>query len=198
MFRRLSQCVFAALLVSGSLFAQDNGSSVSVNLTGVLNKNSSAANILQAPTNSAGFLATYRFNLNRHSGIDLNYGYTRNTQNYNVSDTSGSLQAGVHETTAAYVFKIPFGKVTPFLMAGSGALIFNPTANVNNISGADTQARAAFLYGGGFDYNVVKNVGLRVQYRGLLYKAPDFGLPDLSTDSITHRAEPTVGIVFHF
>jgi hypothetical protein len=48
------------------------------------------------------------------------------------------------------------------------------------------------------DYRLVRALGLRLQYRGLVYKAPDFGLAALSTDSWTHTAEPSVGLVFRF
>ena len=80
-----------------------------------------------------------------------------------------------------------------FLLAGGGALVFKPTAND---FGATTQAKAAFLYGGGIDYNLTRVVGLRLQYRGLVYGAPDFGLVGASTGA-GHLAEPSVGLVFH-
>ena len=60
------------------------------------------------------------------------------------------------------------------------------------------QARAAFVYGGGADFSLSKHIFMRAEYRGLVYNAPDFGLPALNTDKITHTAQPSAGIVFRF
>lgn len=193
---RWLQFVLAGALLTTVAFAQETRSSVSLNMTGVFNKTSSSESLDQVPTNSAGYLINYRYDLNRHSGVELNYGYSRNTQYF--ASGSAQVQSGMHETTAAYVFRTSFRKFTPFLSAGGGTLIFNPTNNINNVGGADTQVKAAFLYGGGLDYNLSKNIGLRMQYRGLIYKAPGFGVSGLAPDVVTHSAEPSVGVVFHF
>jgi hypothetical protein len=41
-------------------------------------------------------------------------------------------------------------------------------------------------------------VALRLQYRGLIYKAPDFNVQNLFTGAKGHMAEPSVGIVVKF
>ena len=41
-------------------------------------------------------------------------------------------------------------------------------------------------------------MSLRTEYRGLVYGAPDFGLKSLHTSAVTHTAQPSVGITFHF
>jgi len=64
--------------------------------------------------------------------------------------------------------------------------------------GATGQRALAFLYGGGADYRLRKAFALRVQYRGLIYKAPDFDVPSLYTGVNGHMAEPSAGIVFKF
>jgi opacity protein-like surface antigen len=80
-------------------------------------------------------------------------------------------------------------------LAGAGGLIFDP----NNFAGASAQARAAFVYGGGADFNLSKHVFLRAEYRGLLYNSPTYDFPGLSgLDRISHRAEPSVGFGFRF
>jgi opacity protein-like surface antigen len=58
--------------------------------------------------------------------------------------------------------------------------------------------KGTFVYGGGADWPLLKHVTLRTEYRGLVYKAPDFGLRSLNTDAVTHTAQPSVGIAFHF
>jgi len=96
--------------------------------------------------------------------VELNYGYTRNDQNYNFGIpivSSSSIETDVHEATTAYVWT-PRGsaRLKPFVLAGGGALIFNPTNNFNSsFLGADTPPREAILYGAGVDYKLFGGVG---------------------------------------
>jgi len=198
--RRVAAALFLCASVS---LAQESRSEVSASVTGNFTKESDGNGIAQTPSQSAGFLANYRFALSPRSAVELNYGYTRNDQNYNFGIPffgSSSIQANVHEATAAYVLAPQaIGRLKPFLLAGGGALIFNPTNTFgNSFIGAETQAKGAFLYGAGLDYKLVSGIALRLQYRGLVYKAPDFNVPGFSTGSWGHMAEPTAGIVFRF
>ena len=143
-------------------------------------------------TNSGGVLASYRLFFNKHSGIEANYGYTENTQKY-----TGALgvKTRSHEVSGAYVFRMPMGKITPFALAGAGALVFNP----KDFVGASTQTRAAFLYGAGLDYNLSHRIFLRAEYRGFVYNSPTYSLASLGgMDRIAHRAEPTFGFGYRF
>jgi opacity protein-like surface antigen len=136
-------------------------------------------------------LASYRYFFNKNSGVEINYAFTTNTQSYNGSgvDTRSS------EASAAYVFRVPLKHFTPFLLAGTGGLVFDP----KDFSGASTQARAAFVYGGGADFNVSSHVFVRAEYRGLVYNSPTYSLSQFSgEDRITHRAEPSVGFGYRF
>jgi outer membrane immunogenic protein len=100
-----------------------------------------------------------------------------------------------HEVSAAYVLRFPMKRWTPFVLAGAGALVFQP----NSFSLADTQARAAGVYGAGADINLSQHVFVRAEYRGLIYNSPTFGLTALSgADRITHRAEPSIGFGYRF
>ena len=143
-------------------------------------------------TNSGGVLASYRLFFNKHSGIEANYGYTENTQKY-----TGALgvKTRSHEVSGAYVFRMPMGKITPFALAGAGALVFDP----KNYVGASTQTRAAFVYGAGLDYNLSHRIFLRAEYRGFVYNSPTYSLASLGgMDRIAHRAEPTFGFGYRF
>ena len=75
-------------------------------------------------------------------------------------------------------------------------MVFDPRNT--SIAGAQRQARAAFVYGGGLDYDLTHHLVLRAEYRGLVYKAPDFNLAGLNTDKVTHLAQPSAGIVIRF
>jgi outer membrane immunogenic protein len=105
------------------------------------------------------------------------------------------VKADQHEVTAAYVYRHAMRHFTPFVEAGVGSLIFNPS----DAPGASTQARAAFVYGGGADFNLTRRVFVRAEYRGLVYNSPTFDLaPVAGTDRVTHRAEPSVGFGYRF
>jgi opacity protein-like surface antigen len=77
--------------------------------------------------------------------------------------------------------------------------VFDPTANSGGtVPGAQRQAKAAFVYGGGADYDLTRHLSLRAEYRGFVYKRPDFGLSNLNPDVTAHTAQPSAGIVIRF
>jgi opacity protein-like surface antigen len=85
----------------------------------------------------------------------------------------------------------------PYLLAEGGALVFDPTGDgLSGVAGAQRQVTGAFAYDGGADFPLLPHVALRAEYRGLVYRAPNFGLSTLTTNTMTHTAEPSAGIVF--
>ena len=192
---------FAAILLGGALaalpaFSQEAGrSEASVQAFGSFVKTTNQDGIQQGATNSGGVLASYRFFFSNSHGVEVNYGYSLNTQTYGLATGLLGVKADQHEVTAAYVYRHPLRAFTPFVEAGVGGLVFNPS----DAPGASTQARAAFVYGGGADFNFTKRVFLRAEYRGLVYNSPTFDLaPALGTDRVTHRAEPSIGFGYRF
>lgn len=192
---------FAAILLGGALaalpaFSQEAGrSEASVQAFGSFVKTTNQDGIQQGATNSGGVLASYRFFFSNNHGVEVNYGYSLNTQTYGLATGLLGVKADQHEVTAAYVYRHPLRAFTPFVEAGVGGLVFNPS----DAPGASTQARAAFVYGGGADFNFTKRVFLRAEYRGLVYNSPTFDLaPALGTDRVTHRAEPSIGFGYRF
>jgi len=168
---------------------------VSVQAFGSFVKSSTDHGIQNSATNSGGVLGSYRYFFSAHSGVEANYGYALNTQNF--LSTSGAL--GVknysHEVSAAYVFRLPLKRFTPFVSAGAGALVFDP----KDFQGAESQTRAAFVYGGGADFKISHHLFLRAEYRGFVYNSPTYNLTSLDgTDRITHRAEPSIGFGYRF
>jgi opacity protein-like surface antigen len=194
---------FITLLAGGALLAlpvlaQDESaqykSEATVQAFGSFVKSTTDNSIPQSATNSGGILSSYRWFFNPHNGVELNYGYSRSTQIYGLADGAAGVNANSHEATAAYVFRFPLKRITPFVLAGGGALVFDP----RDVAGASAQGRAAFLYGGGADFNLSKRVFFRAGYRGLLYNSPNFDVSTLNVDRLTHRAEPFGGIGFRF
>jgi opacity protein-like surface antigen len=168
---------------------------VSVQAFGSFVKSTTNNGIENTATNSGGVLGTYRYFFNDHHGVEANYGYSLNTQSYVSPSGALGVKSYSHEISAAYVFRMPMRKFTPFVLAGAGGLIFDP----KDFSGANSQARAAFVYGGGADFNLSHHVFMRAEYRGFVYNSPTYDLTGLAgADRITHRAEPSVGFGYRF
>jgi outer membrane immunogenic protein len=168
---------------------------VSVQAFGSFVKSTTDNGIQNSATNSGGVLGSYRYFFTEHSGVEANYGYALNTQNFLSSSGALGVKNYSHEISAAYVFRIPLKRFTPFVSAGAGALVFDP----KDFQGASAQTRAAFVYGGGADFNLTHHVFLRAEYRGFVYNSPTYDLTGLNgTDRITHRAEPSVGFGYRF
>jgi opacity protein-like surface antigen len=168
---------------------------VSVQAFGSFVKSTTNNGIENTATNSGGVLGSYRYFFNTHSGVEANYGYSLNTQSYGLSSGALGVKSYSHEISAAYVFRLPMHKFTPFVLAGAGGLIFDP----KDFAGASSQARAAFVYGGGADFDLSHHVFVRAEYRGFVYNSPTYDLASLGgVDRITHRAEPSVGFGYRW
>jgi opacity protein-like surface antigen len=194
--RNLATILFGAALAALPALAQENGrSEVSVQAFGSFVKSTTDNGISQAATNSGGVLANYRFFFTNNQGFEVNYGYSRNTQSYGLPLDTLGVRSNQHEVTAAYVYRRPLRHLTPFVEAGVGGLVFNPS----DAAEASAQARAAFVYGGGADFSLTNRIFVRAEYRGLVYESPTFGLSEVSgADRVTHRAEPSIGFGYRF
>jgi opacity protein-like surface antigen len=191
--------IAGAIVVSAPAFSQEESpaykNEASVQALGSFVKSTTSNGVDQSATNSGGVLASYRFFFNAHNGVEANYGYALNTQNFLSASGPLGVKANSHEVSGAYVFRIPLRRFQPFVLAGAGALIFAP----RDFPGADSQTRAAFLYGGGADFNISHHVFMRAEYRGFVYNTPTWNLTSLDgTDRITHRAEPSIGFGYRF
>ena len=152
--------------------------------------------IRDVPTRSGGGLATFRQSFKPWLGYEVNYSYTRFSEGY--TGQPFLVQDNVHETTGAYLVQLPKLLVfQPFAAAGFGSLLFLPTA----VGGQhyNQQFRLAFLYEVGLNYPLITDhFGVRIQYRGLMYKTPDFNQPYLATNTRRLTSEPTIGLYVRF
>jgi len=191
-----------ALLIGTSALAQESRSEISLQGTGFFGKDSTGQGTTQRSTETGGVLVGYRYHLNRWLAAEAAYGYDRNTQQFFASAGLSRIQANVHQATGGFVFSLPTPRslrLSPYLLAEGGALVFDPSNNAfGTVAGAQSQATGVFVYGGGADVPVVRHISLRAEYRGLIYSAPDFSLWNLNTNTTTHVAQPSAGIVFRF
>src|SRR5262245_16094098 len=198
----LAAGLFATLLLPATSRAQElPPNEVSVQGTGFFTKDSDNNGTTQHTTDSGGLLVSYRNRFSRLFGADLSYGYTRNTQLDLTPAGASRVQSNVHEATAALLVHTP-GRVLglrPLALAGVGALTCSPMNDCREIAlGADAKAKRAIVYGGRDDYDINDHFAMRLEYRGLVYKRPDFGLTPLNSDATTHTAQPSAGFVFRF
>jgi hypothetical protein len=181
-------------------------------------KRAEGSGVTQTGTTGLGLLGSLRVHFTEKSAIELSYGRAENSLKYQFPPYNYRVQGRALEFSGAYVRSLhPWGKIRPYFLAGGAALVFNPldTKTITTVDGepvenivfvgASRQTSAAFLYGVGVERPLLGRFSLRLQYRGLLYKAPDFnvqntinGTSGFFTGAYGHMAEPTVGIVFHF
>lgn len=176
----------------------------------------------QGAAASAGLLATFHQSLRPWLGYNANFGFTRLTEQYSngmqfvpnstsgLSPSSsfirGAVRTNMYEATVAAVLDGPRSRrFSTFTQVGGGGLFFDP---LSSIQGARQQVRPALLFGAGANFKLTPRLDLRAEYRGLLYKSPDFTLPDIypglsptsqfpMTRLFTVTSEPTISLVYH-
>ena len=192
----------AALLLGTEAVAQEPCSEIGLQGTGIFTKGTTSQGITQRGTETGGVLVGYRFHLNRWLAAEGVYGYGRNAQQFLAPAGLTRIQANVHQATGGFVVSLPAParfRISPYVLAEGGVLVFDPAGNAfGSVVGAQRQTVGVFAYGGGADFPVLRHVSLRAEYRGLVYNAPDFGLKDLNTNTLTHAAQPSAGIVLRF
>jgi opacity protein-like surface antigen len=194
----LAMAAGLVLFATSAMAQVENPSQITIQGTGSFTKDSNADFASHSATNSGGFLVGYSYQFNSWAGVEGNYGYTRNTQNYLAFSGNSAVRADMHEVTGSFVFHIParIRNVRPYFLAGGGALVFDPVDNFQ--PGIERQTRGTFVYGGGVNFDITHNFGMRAEYRGLVYKAPDFNVSTLNLDKFTHLAQPSVGFYYRF
>ncbi len=105
------------------------------------------------------------------------------------------IPANAHEITADWIVSVHVANLRPFALAGVGVLLNVPAGSPSNTS---TSTKPVYVYGAGLDWGLLPHLGLRFQYRGNLYKAPDLTALYTSTDRFTQTAERMIGAYFRF
>jgi len=168
--------------------------------------------VREVPSNAAGGMIEVRHIVNPLMGFEAAYGLNRANQ-VDYAPLYCSLcapipvSANAHEITGDWVFSSRGARFRPFALVGVGVLYFQPLVSVQYNRSAPTQSSttAAYVYGAGIDWEVRSHLGLRLQYRGNLYNAPDLSLafgtgsgPGHNGTVFTHAAEPAIGVDYRF
>lgn len=193
--KRMAELAIIVIFLGISSWAQEIRHELTLQASGLFTKQTTEKGLTNSPTNSAGLMAGLRVNLKRWLSVEGDYDYFRNDQKFLASSGTMVLPMNVHAGTGVAVVKLPrFRTLSPFVVGGGGAMFFDPRGG----SITKAQTRGAFAYGGGVDMPMFKHVALRAQYRGFIYKIPDFENSTLKVDKYTHSAVPSAGLVFAF
>lgn len=165
----------------------------------------------QSQSPSPGALVTFHQAVKPYLGYNVNFSYNRFKQTDSEgsgyvpgqgtnppsggSFFAGALDTHMYELTLAYAFYGPHSKrFHTFGQIGGGELFFEPI----NASFAHQQRRASMVFGVGGEYDVSSHFAVRAEYRGLLYKMPDFGihsgLPAQKLFTVTNM--PAISLVY--
>lgn len=195
-FCRSSLTVLAAFLsfaIAAALSSQAQilNSDVSASFYGAFTGTSEGNGTIQSPSNQAGAMLGVRHVSNPLVGYELTYSFNRANQSYNLA----SVKAQAHEVAADWVMSFPVVSFRPFVLAGAGLIDFHPDGGQPGTSG---ELKPVFTYGGGVDWSIIPHFGLRGEFRGNLYHAPDLLAAASSTRAFANTSEPMLGAYFRF
>jgi hypothetical protein len=196
----------ALLLVAAPISAQ---TSIALSGYGAFSGTTNGNGTEQSPSNQAGGIVEVRHISNPILGLEATYSFNRADQTYSpygvynnvcpvTAITCGQpptvhVPADAHEITADWTPSVHIANFRPFGVLGAGVLLNVPAGNTTNTT---TSAKAVYVYGAGLDWGLIPHFGLRFQYRGNLYEAPNLSKLYTSTGTFTHTAEPMIGIYF--
>ena len=195
LYRALVWAVFFAAIAAAAPAQTD----VALSLYGAFSGTTSGNGVTQSPANQAGGMVELCHISNPLVGYEATYSYNRANRTYfaicpgvppgspatcNVA-VSQAVPANAHEITGDWVVSLGLSNLKPFALAGVGMLMDVPAGSQ---AGTSTSTRAVFVYGAGLDWGLLPHLGLRLQYRGNLYKAPDLVKSFQSTNAFTHTA----------
>jgi opacity protein-like surface antigen len=164
--------------------------------------------VTQTPSNQAGAMVELHHQSNPLVGYELTYSWNRADQRYSGGAATCGLPCGNQPTTFSQAVPANANEVTadwevgvhvlnlrPFLLAGGGVIFHQPAQ-----SSSQTQNHTAgvLVYGGGVDVGLLPHLGLRAQYRGNVYSAPQLSTAFSSTKAFFNTSEPMIGAYFKF
>jgi opacity protein-like surface antigen len=200
--RTVIRLIAVLCLFAGFTFGQDRlQSQAGLQFAGLYNTDATAGSITDHTTGSLAVRASYADFFSKQFGVEASYAYTKNSQDYLVGGMeTATVRTTFNQFTVAIEYRIPLhvDKLHPYALLGTGSVQFRPTGAISNPSGAAPENRGTFVYGAGIDFDLTPRIGMKAEYRGLWYTAPDFSLTNLVVSARTHLAEPSIGAYYRF
>lgn len=204
--------VSLGLMVTAAQAQEGTKNDITLSVSGIFQQSTSGNGVNQSGQDQPGYLVTYRHFFTDHQGIQFDYGWSQFNQQYSgigggslnllplgLTQGGANILANMSEADMSYVYRLAaWHKLSPFINAGGGVLVFDPLSHAFGSGTLDTFVSPDFVYGGGADFAATKHFDIRVGYRGHVFQAPGFGIAQLKTGSVTHMAEPFAGLSFHW
>jgi opacity protein-like surface antigen len=169
-----------------------------------INASTSGNGTEQTTTNSGGGMLELRFIGSPFAGFEFTYSYNPENQTLGPSstctytcqpNTKTAFTASASVVGLDYVLSKRIGSLRPFAVGGLGFFITSPA---NSKYEVQTVVRPDIIAGGGVDWALLSHLGLRMQVRDNIYKAPDL-TPFLNpTGQYTHTLQPMGGFYYSF
>lgn len=224
--QRISAASFvAAMALALASLPASAQTSIALSGYGAFGGTTTANGTQQSPANQAGGLFELRHISNPIFGFEGTYSFNRANETYTTEPTgcpafgcsisTETVRSNAHEVTADWTPSVHIANFRPFGVLGVGLLLDVPsesqatviTTNPNpgqsppntttsSTSSTKTSYKPVYVYGAGLDWGLLPHLGLRLQYRGNLYSAPNVTNLFSSTNKFTHTAEPMIGIYF--
>jgi hypothetical protein len=189
---------FSVFLLCSAVQAQKalRNDDVSVDGFYQFTQTASGNGISDTASKSLGGEASFRHSFHPLLGFEAAYDYARFTESY--TGQAFGYQHNLHVFSGSYYVHGPRALgLQPFALAGISAAVFSPS--LNGGQNVPYQVRPAANFGAGINYPLLGSaIGLRFEYRGLYYQAPDFGLQKLTTNAYRLTSEPMAGVYLHF
>ncbi|HEY6445858.1 MAG TPA: outer membrane beta-barrel protein [Acidobacteriaceae bacterium] len=197
---------------------------VAASIYGSFSGTTNGNNTIQSPANQAGGMFELRHIANPILGFEATYSFNRANEQYSnpietcPSSSIGcrsieSVSANAHEITVDWVPSLHIANLRPFGVLGLGLLLNLPASSQTTITSygcpscgtvtttttpTQTSTKAVYVYGAGLDWGLLPHIGLRLQYRGNLYQAPNLTKTFTSTSTFLHTSEPMLGAYVRF
>jgi outer membrane immunogenic protein len=191
----------ALMLVAAAGYAQESRQDVSVSAIGVFAPEVNGNAVQMNATGTVGFLGSYRYMLTPRSALEANYSFAQYSTAYRTSFLpNGRVHTRQQEVSAAYVYNFrSFRNFNPFAEAGVGAMLYSPIRDFRtNLLDTKRNTNIGALVGAGVAYELSPSFDIRLQYRGFIVKAPDFGLSNFKTNRYYLVSMPALGVAYHF
>ena len=197
--RKFALLLVLPLLLAVAGFAQESRMDVSLGVTGIFPPYSYGNTVHEYGRYGMGGLASYRYMLTPRSAVEGNYQYSQNAYSFYTSYNNVRVHTRMQEVSAAYVFNFNFRKYNPFVEGGVGGYIFTPIQGGTTTLDAKRQTEVGALYGAGVAYEISPSWDIRAEFRGIIVKAPYFGLQNYKTNAwMGTLSNPVVGVAYHF
>ncbi len=188
-------------LVAAVAHAQESRQDASVSYSGLFSPEKVSNAVHQTATiGDVGVLGSYRYLLTPRGAVEANYGYNRYIAKYAYNAGYVRAHTQFQEFSAEYVFN-PYAwhNFFPFVEGGIGGYFFG-IVNDNKSNRIDLKSTTAIgiPYGAGVAYEISPSFDLRVEYRGIVLKAPDMGFTSINTGRYENINDPVIGVAYHF